>query len=127
VILNKRVDGYHFVVVDDESISLSVTSYLLESMGAQVSDFSCPFQALDYCKKWHRDVDIVITDIVMPSMSGIALASQLSLLSPALSLIALSGNELIADQRALKEAGFLGMLAKPLSPQHLVSLITTAD
>jgi CheY-like chemotaxis protein len=63
----------------------------------------------------------------MPSMSGIALASQLSLLSPALSLIALSVNELIADQRALKEAGFLGMLAKPLSPQHLVSLITTAD
>lgn len=42
--LNKRVDGYHFVVVDDESISLSVTSYVLESMGAQVSDFSYPFK-----------------------------------------------------------------------------------
>ena len=75
--------------VDDERVSLKVRSRVLEKAGHEVIQASSAAEALDILRA--RPVDLVLTDLLMPGMTGAELAREVKKLKPNLPVVLFSG------------------------------------
>jgi CheY-like chemotaxis protein len=83
--------------VDDERTSLIVRSLVLEKAGHEVLPAISGAEALDILRS--RRVDLVLTDLLMPGMTGADLAREVKMHHPQLPVVLFSGvNELPPDQ-----------------------------
>gem|GEM_PF-926134 len=103
------------LVVEDEVALLRVARMSLEAAGYTVLTASDGQDALLICAQHAGDIHLLLTDVVMPRMSGRALAQTLSRTRPSLKVIYMSG---YADdsvvRRCLLEPG-ARFLVKPFS------------
>ncbi|WP_341958134.1 PAS domain S-box protein [Pseudomonas sp. RC10] len=76
--------------VDDDPLVVLSTRAMIEDLGHRVLTASDGDEALALIRE-HNDFDLVISDYVMPAMSGSELAEQISRLRPALAIIISSG------------------------------------
>jgi two-component system chemotaxis sensor kinase CheA len=72
---NERVSGAHILVVDDSITTRTLEKNILEAAGFRVTIAVDGIEALKRLKE--QVVDLVVTDIQMPNMDGIALTSQI--------------------------------------------------
>jgi two-component system cell cycle sensor histidine kinase/response regulator CckA len=79
------------VAVEDEEAVLSVTTRLLDKAGYDVLPFSHPHRARDFFENAIRSPALMLTDIMMPGMSGFELAAIAREEHPALPIIFTSG------------------------------------
>ena len=79
------------LVVDDEEMLLSMAQTILSSYGYQVLVASSGQQALDLLAKGAPPVDLVLTDLVMPKMSGRDLVESIRRRWPEVRIIRTSG------------------------------------
>jgi PAS domain S-box-containing protein len=109
------------LVVDDEESIRALLRELLESCGLDVSaacDAGEALRAVDLCPE---GFDLVVTDLTMPGITGMALAHELrrrGVRGPVL-LLTGYGDEL--TEQELHEAGVSTLLAKPIEPTVLVA------
>jgi CheY-like chemotaxis protein len=75
--------------VDDEEIPLSLRKSVLEKMGYSVVTANSGAEALQQVQTQH--VDLVLTDMLMPGLSGAELAREIKLRLPSLPIILFSG------------------------------------
>jgi len=108
------------VVEDAERLRRAVEAGLL-SLGYQVITAANGRQALETVAV--RDVDLVLTDVVMPEMGGKALLHNLRKRSPHLKVIAMTGHVMDADVPGLRKAGFSDALPKPFSIEELTEIV----
>ena len=80
------------LVVDDEPLILDVTACMLEDLGCEVITAASGNEALEKLFADQR-IDILITDINMPSMNGYELAQKAKRMRERLKVILLSGRE----------------------------------
>jgi CheY-like chemotaxis protein len=66
---------------------------------------------------------VAILDIGLPDMNGFELARRLREISPEVTLVAVSGWQIGADDRRAQEAGFKQYFTKPLHADRLIKLI----
>jgi two-component system cell cycle sensor histidine kinase/response regulator CckA len=87
------------LVVEDEEELRKVTGTLLESAGYKVLQAESPQQALALVRKYGAAIDLLLTDVVMPKMSGVELSSQVRQAHPSVKLLYMSGyaGELVAQ------------------------------
>lgn len=79
------------LVEDDEAIR-AVTTAILRSLGYQVFPVTSGSEALEFCASDNAaSVDLLLTDIVMPSMGGRELAERLLAVRPDLKVLFMSG------------------------------------
>ena len=111
------------LVVDDEHIIAETIAQILEMSGFDAIPLFSGESALEQVKV--RCPDMVITDVIMPTLNGIETAKQLIKLCPAAKVILLSGQaataEMLAEARA--EGFHFDLLAKPLHPDELMSAL----
>lgn len=107
-------DDEMVLVVDDEQFILELTRETLESAGYRVLTAAHGKEALDLYREYRNDVDVVITDLMMPEMDGIAAIRELKQLRSDLPIIAASGVSGDRVGEAL-EAGASTFLAKPFT------------
>jgi PAS domain S-box-containing protein len=115
------------LVVDDEPSVGGVTRRALERYGYRVLLVSSGAEALELARK-AEPIHLLLTDVVMPGMSGTALAGQLKELRPDLRLLFMSGYA--ADETALSGAALDNFIQKPFTPESLarrVREILSAD
>jgi two-component system cell cycle sensor histidine kinase/response regulator CckA len=67
------------------------------------------------------DIDLVITDVVMPEMGGKSLVRELKKIKPDVRVLAISGYVLKDDLQELREAGILGTIQKPFEVDALAA------
>ena len=65
------------MVVDDEPMIRRFVTMILSGSGYEVVDADTPEQAVQIMDK-NRDFDLLVTDVVMPNVSGRELASRLT-------------------------------------------------
>lgn len=112
------------IIADDESIIRMDMREMLEAQGYEViAEAGDGLTAVDLARELQPD--LVIMDIKMPDLDGIAAARILTeeRISPVLLLTAFSQQELI--ERA-KEAGVVGYIVKPFRESELVPAIEVA-
>src|ERR1700682_3447152 len=79
------------LVVDDEPALVQLVRSRLEQAGYSLLPASDGHQALDFCKHYEYSIDLLLTDINMPRMSGVELASNFSELLPHVPVIFMTG------------------------------------
>jgi signal transduction histidine kinase len=113
--------GETILVVEDAERLRRAVEAGLTSLGYQVITAAHGRQALEVLVA--QDVDLVLTDVVMPEMGGEALLHRLRAEAPELKVIAMTGHVMDADVSGLRQAGFTDALPKPFSIEDLTRIV----
>ena len=111
------------LVVEDQDQLRKMAVRILRGHGYKVYEAADPDEALLHAKRHPGSIHLLLTDIVMPGMSGCALASRLKQSRPGLKVIFMSGysEHTTLDRQELESAG--AYLAKPFSPETLATKV----
>lgn len=112
------------LVVDDEDSLRRLLKAVLERAGHEVTTASDGVEAVRLVDA--GPFDLVVTDLIMPEMEGIATIQQLRRLAPDMKIIAMSGGGRGSAGDYLDMAKQLGAsmtLMKPFTPEGLVEAV----
>jgi PAS domain S-box-containing protein len=109
------------LVVDDDSLVLTSTCLLLEDLGHRVIAATSGAQALELFER-DQTIDLVITDMAMPQMSGAQLADAIRTLKSDMPIVLATGYA----ERLEGFAARLPRLSKPFTQLNLVEIIASA-
>lgn len=104
------------LIVDDVEFNREVLEFHLEVLGFECMTANDGLEALALTSE--HDFDIVLTDISMPVMDGIELASELERRKPSLPIIAVTARATIQEESRM-DLYFSCYLTKPLNPSDL--------
>jgi two-component system, cell cycle sensor histidine kinase and response regulator CckA len=110
-------------LVDDEAVVLRATQALLARLGFQVTAFPVPEAALRHLSDAESRVDLLLTDYIMPGMTGLELAREARKVRPDLPVILSSGNLDEPVEERLAEAGISAVLPKPWEARELMATV----
>jgi CheY-like chemotaxis protein len=110
--------GHLVLVVDDDSGIRSYIKTILQSADVHVLEAGDGLEALEVFQVWRGRIDLVITDIRMPRMTGTDLAISLRSDCPAIPLIFVSAEPAPMDMNDPKKGFFF--IEKPFSPKVLL-------
>src|SRR5437763_16168273 len=79
------------LVVDDHPAIRQLLGSILKSEGYVVLEAEDGRQALELCRRYGSPIHLLLTDIVMPQMSGPLLAEQIVVLRPDIQVLYMSG------------------------------------
>lgn len=111
------------LVVDDEPMALKLVQSILEKRGFKVLASTSPKQAVELFETEYDNIELLISDIVMPEMDGTRLAAILTSRNPELPVLFMSGfvtESEVADTRAITQFAFI---RKPFRPATLVQAV----
>lgn len=107
------------LVVEDEDTIRSLVGGILVSRGYTVLEASSGVEGLLICQKHPHTIHLLLTDVVMPQMSGPELAGKLASLRPETKVLFMSGY----TNKAIGQDGLLdrntAFIEKPFTPQAL--------
>ncbi|MDO8806452.1 MAG: response regulator [Elusimicrobiota bacterium] len=91
VVVKKMLTGTGTVLlVDDDSSLRAPIRRALTQAGFTVLEASSAEEALAICKR-HKDIQLILTDMVLPKMNGIELAGRVGTLRPEIKVLFMSG------------------------------------
>ena len=110
-------------VVDDENVIASTLELILMSQGFDARSFADPIAALNASQS--EAPDLLITDVMMPLMTGIELAVQIRKNCPGCKVLLLSGQVsiLILLAQVQADGHDFVLVAKPVHPAVLIETI----
>ena len=112
------------MLVEDEGAVRRLTRRVLEARGYRVLEAAHGGDALQLVLAHPDPIDLLITDIVMPGMSGQELAQRLLAMRPGIRVLYVSGY----NDDAIRHHGALGagtaFLQKPFTPDTLAAKIS---
>ena len=111
------------LVVDDEASVVKATSETLQRLGYQVMTATTGAEAWKIFWFAPQDFDLIITDAVMPKMTGMALAQKMLGVRPELPIILITGYSESVSAEEAKAAGISEFLIKPLSKQTFAETV----
>ncbi len=120
-----------FLVVEDHAFQRSMMVEMLESLGARsIHEAADGFSALEVTRELEQPFDIIVTDIDMPGMDGMAFIRRLGEAKVRASLIITSGLEKSLLGTMVTMIGaygmrLLGTVEKPPTAERFAELITT--
>lgn len=102
------------LVVDDQDVVRDVIRLALEGAGYAVFDAASPNEAIAFVQT-NSDIDLLVTDVVMPEMDAFELAARITSEIPGLRILYTSG---------YTDAGAEGpFIQKPFTPAQLVAKV----
>lgn len=108
------------LLVEDEDGVRSFAVRALRSRGFEVLEASNGAEALDLLEADDNNVDIVVSDVVMPEMDGPTLLKKLRETAPDIKFVFMSGYPNDAFRAGLDERETFGFLPKPFTLSELV-------
>jgi PAS domain S-box-containing protein len=118
--------GETLLLVEDEASILTLGRRMLESLGYRVFCAATPGDALDLADELAGAVDLLITDVVMPEMSGKRLSELLQARYPHIGTLFMSGYAAgaMAEHGVLEER--VAFVQKPFSKKELAEKVRAA-
>jgi PAS domain S-box-containing protein len=119
----KRYGNETVLVVEDQKEVRRLTRNILESYGYQVIEAASGEQALSIEKDHPGEINVLVTDVILPGMNGKVLSECLRVLRPKLKVILMSGYpEDVISFRGIVEPD-VAYLLKPFSPDSLAAKV----
>ncbi len=115
--------GETVLAVEDNKDVRRLAAQILKRQGYRVLEAANGGEALLVCGKLKEEIHLLLTDVVMPGMSGQELAQRLSVLRPEMKILYMSGysDDSIASYGILNEK--VGFIPKPFSLEALVNRV----
>ena len=117
------LDGYTALVAEDEPDLLLLVTNMLEELGLNVLGAADGDEALVLLDDHMDEVDILLTDVVMPGINGVKLAELASALSPDVKIIFMSGYPANGDMAPVELPENITFIAKPVNYDNLAMLL----
>lgn len=114
----------HVLVVDDEkSIRMTLCAFL-EKEGYTTFTASDAISALHMLEE--REFDVILTDIIMPRISGIDLLSSIRTISSSVQVIIMTGEPTVDTAVKAVQQGANNYLSKPINKEELLKAVAQA-
>lgn len=112
------------LIVEDDEMVLNMVADMVQALGYRVIAHLNPLDALSFCENKESQIDLVITDVVMPALSGKELRERLRAARPELNVLFMSGytTDTIAHHGILEEG--VQFLQKPFSLNDLAGRVS---
>ncbi|TKB08009.1 PAS domain S-box protein [Desulforhopalus sp. IMCC35007] len=122
---NRCSQGETVLLVEDDPVLLSMAQQMLERLGYIVLAAARPNEAIGLAKKCDGKIDMILTDVVMPEMTGKELISAITLLFPDVKVLFMSGYtaNVIAHNGILDEG--IRFIQKPYTIDDLATKVRT--
>lgn len=114
-----EIVGGTILLADDENVIRTMAAELLESMGFVVMTVEHGREALERYHEHSGLVDLVLLDLTMPVMDGIATYHKLRAIAPVLPIIFCSGYSAESVQEIISTDQRSGFVNKPYKPAEL--------
>jgi two-component system cell cycle sensor histidine kinase/response regulator CckA len=111
------------LLVEDEEGLRGLNARGLKSRGYSVLEAGNGIEALEVIECHHGNIDLVVSDVVMPEMDGPALLKELRERSLQLKVIFVSGYAEEAFAKSLPEGGQFEFLPKPFTLKQLIAKV----
>lgn len=118
--------GETILFVEDEPANLSLGKAMLERLGYRVLAAGTPAEALEIAGQPGQEIQMLLTDVVMPQMNGRDLAGRITHQRPGLRVLFISGysSDVIAREGVLEEG--LNFVQKPYTMRELAAKVRAA-
>jgi PAS domain S-box-containing protein len=113
------------LIVDDETSIRSITSTTLETYNYRILTAGDGIEAIATYAERKNDIDVILLDLMMPSLDILTTVRTIYKLNPHVRIIAMSG--LVANEQmtqTLQECGVIAFLKKPFSVEHLLRTLS---
>lgn len=120
----KIKENIKMLFVDDEESIGSTVQMLFQDNGFDVTICTDPSQALEYFQGHKDDFDIVVTDMNMPGLSGLELATRITRLRQDIPVILCSGYLETEQEAMLAGYGVRDFVHKPFTKKELMDKIS---
>lgn len=122
--MNKLVGNFKpkILIVDDDLSSQLYISYVVKPICRDVLTASSGDEALNICRN-ESDIDLILMDIQMPEMNGIAATQKIREFNENVIIIAQTVYTLNADRQKTLEAGCNNFISKPIDKVDLLNVI----
>lgn len=114
------------LLIDDESIIRKSAEFILQSLGYKVLVAENGREGVDLFLKQQKEINLVITDMIMPIMSGREVVREIREVDSNIPIIIASGFSQENDLSNLKKIGIEGFLQKPFRKAELASMVFNA-
>jgi two-component system cell cycle sensor histidine kinase/response regulator CckA len=114
------------LLVEDEESVRTFAARALEGRGYKVLQAGTGAEALEVLGDHDGDIDLVVSDVVMPEMDGPMLLTKLRATLPDIKIIFMSGYAEEAFRNNLEDGEHFGFLAKPFSLKELAAKVKEA-
>lgn len=119
--------GRAILVVDDDVSLLRVCERMLKSLEYRVITTHLPEEALEIVESGKEELDLLLTDVIMPKMNGVQLSRRVGAVAPQLKCLFMSGSTFDALKT---EAGVpdppVDILQKPFTKEELARKVREA-
>jgi signal transduction histidine kinase/DNA-binding NtrC family response regulator len=121
-----RGHGEVILLVEDEISILGLAKNILEKLGYKVLTANRSSQALELIKEHHGEINLLITDVIMPEMNGKELSDRIRKVFPELKTLFMSGftTDIIAHQGVLDDG--VNFIQKPFSIESMAVKVDKA-
>ncbi|RLB99814.1 MAG: hybrid sensor histidine kinase/response regulator [Deltaproteobacteria bacterium] len=113
----------HILLLDDEEQIVQMEAYMLERLGYKITRMTASPEALKAFRAAPENFDLVITDMTMPSMTGLELSREVIRIRPDMPIILLSGFSDLITEESVKAAGIREYAEKPVTRGSLAKMI----
>ena len=115
----------HILLVDDEEGVRRITARALRRLGYKLSLCEDGEEAVEFMKKNHADVDIVVMDLIMPKMDGRTAFREMKKMDPGVRVIVMSGFAAESTAGECLHEGAVDFIAKPFWIGDLSQAVAT--
>jgi len=114
----------HVLVIDDEQDARALLTETLERESYRVTSVGSPIEALEILAT--ENVDVVLTDLVMPEMTGVSLCERIRGVRPDVPILVVSGEGTLDAAIDALRVGVFDFLVKPVDPRLLSVAVARA-
>jgi len=116
-------DGEQILLVDDEIAITEIVCTTLNAYNYRALTAKSGMDAIELYAEHHSEIDLVITDMMMPGMDGMSLVNAMRDINPDVKIIAVSGHADQVKMNNLFNGKVDAFLNKPFSTTKLLSTL----
>ncbi len=118
--------GETILVVEDDENTLEAVCEILKTLNYHALPAANGTQALEMFEWRHEEIELVISDMVMPEMSGSKLYTKLRAVKPDIKMVIITGYPFEEQDRALLSQGIVAWVQKPFMMEQIAAAIREA-
>lgn len=120
----QEVTRRNILVVDDDELVSEYLGALLEAESYDVTVLNEPVAALEYFHDHVDDFDLIITDQVMPGLTGVEIAQAMLKIRPSLPILLITGYSQRISAENAESFGLSGFFSKPINESLFLDKIS---